>query len=433
MSCRGSNRRAFLRNTARAAAGGALPYGFTGAHCQAASFQAKTDRPHIGAIGLGGRGTAIAKQAAQFGEVVAVCDVDRQHAERARGVFGPKADVYEDYRRLLQRKDIDVITNGTPDHWHTAINVAACKAGKDVYTEKPLTLTIDEGKILCDVVRQTKRIVQVGTQQRSDRHFQLAVELVRNGRVGKLKHVTVTLPFWKTTGGPFPSQPAPPHLNWDFYQGQAPEHEYCPQRTHFNFRWWFEYAGGIITDWGQHFMDIAHWGMDVEHSGPLTVEGTGTFPNQGRPDCYSNPDKFVVSMTYPGGIGLLYNVAQDKATERNGIEFTGEEGRIHVNRGGVYGQAIEQLKDDPLPEDGFRVYPSDNHMGNFFECVTTRKAPASPVEIQHRTITPCHLANIAMRLNRKITWDAQSQQIVGDEEANGWQKRLQRAPYLVEA
>ncbi|MHB1034568.1 MAG: Gfo/Idh/MocA family protein [Pirellulales bacterium] len=421
-----STRRDFLRSTAILSA--AAPYWFTGQAARANEFQSKNDRLRVGCIGLGGRGSAIAGEAARLGDIVAVCDVDRLHAESAKAAFGGKAEIYEDYRKLLERKDVDLITNGTPDHWHTAINIAACKAGKDVYTEKPLTLTIDEGKILLKVVAETGRVVQVGTQQRSDKNFQTAVELVRNGRIGKLEQVTVTLPFWTTKGGPFATKPVPANLNWDLYQGQAPAHDYCPERTHFLFRWWFEYAGGILTDWGNHHMDIAHWGMNVEHTGPLTVEGTAVFPNEGRPNCYNNPDHFKVNMVYPGGVTLLYEGADDG---REGIMFTGDKGRLFVNRGGVYGKPFEELKENPLPAGAWRVRPSNDHMGNFFQCVKTREKPVSPVEIQHRTITACHLANIAIRVKRKITWDAEKQQIVGDEEANGRLKREQRAPYVV--
>ncbi len=428
-----TSRRRFLQQTATLSAVASACW-MTGTRGALARFQAANDRPHIGVIGMGGRGTGIAEEAKQFGEIVAVCDVDRKHAEAAQARYGGTPEIYGDYRQLLDRQDIDVVLNATPDHWHTAINVAACQAGKDVYAEKPLTLTIDEGKILRRVVEQTGRIVQVGTQQRSEKWFQTAIELVRNGRVGTLNEVIVTLPFWSTKGGPFASSAVPDELDWDFYQGQAPAHDYCFQRTHFvnggGWRWWYEYAGGIITDWGNHHMDIAHWGLDCELSGPLTVEGTANFPNQGRPDCYSTPDRFEVHMTYPGGIRLLYEGAEN---DRNGIMFIGDKGRVFVNRGGVYGKPAEELADNPLPEDAWRVRPSDNHMSNFFQCVKTREQPVSTVEIEHRTITACHLANLAVRLQRKLTWDPQSEEIVGDEEANSWQKREQRKPYSIDA
>ncbi|MGQ9574294.1 MAG: Gfo/Idh/MocA family protein [Thermoguttaceae bacterium] len=454
-----SSRRRFLRHVAGgAAAGAAVPYWLTSRSANGDGPGSKNDRPLVAGIGVGGQGTAILRSAARFGDVVAVCDADLEHAERAQALFGGKPAVYQDYRRLLDRKDVEVITNGTPDHWHTAINIAACKAGKDVYTEKPLSLTIEEGQLLRKVVQQTGRIVQVGTQQRSDPNFRLACELVRNGRIGKLRRVTVVLPFWNTKGGPFAPKPVPPKLDWDLWQGQAPWREYCPERVHFNFRWWSEYAGGIITDWGQHHMDIAFWGMDMENSGPLSVEGTAIFPNQGRPNCYDNPDRFVIKMQFPGDIELLYLVAHDQKYResitpqeearlfaetqadlaegaRNGIMFTGDQGRLFVNRGKVYGKPVEQLKENPLPPSAVRLYQSNDHMGNFFECVKTRKQPISTVEVAHRVITACHLGNIAIRLKRKIIWDAQNEQIVGDAEAASsiYVRRPQRAPYQITA
>ena len=284
----------------------AVPYWSLGETARAEKYTSKTDRPNVGLIGIGGRGQHVARQAAQFGEIAAVCDVDLNHAERAKAIFGGKPEVFQDYRRLLDRKDIEIIVNATPDHWHTAVNVAACRAGKDVYTEKPLTLTIDEGKLLCKVVEETGCIVQVGTQQRSDRHFQTAVELVRNGRIGKLKQVWVAVPYYSTAGGPFARQEPPSQLDWDLYQGQAPARDYCRQRTHGTFRWWYEYAGGIITDWGNHHIDIAHWGMDCERSGPTSIDARALFPNPAGPEYYNTPDRFFCRMSYPGDIELLY-------------------------------------------------------------------------------------------------------------------------------
>ena len=456
-----SSRRRFLNSTCGLMTAGIFaPYWFSDEKTLADEFKSKNDRPNVGAIGVGGRGSGITKQAARFGDVVAVCDVDLHQAEKAKAAYGGKPEVYQDYRKLLDRNDLDVIVNGTPDHWHTIVNIAACKSGRDVYTEKPFTLTINEGKVLCKVVEETGRIVQVGTQQRSVAHFRLACELVRNGRIGKLRQVTVMLPFWTTKGGPFEPQPVPANLDWDMYQGQAPERGYHPMRTHFNFRWWFEYAGGIITDWGQHHVDIAHWGMDAEHTGPLSIEAKAFFPNQGKPDHFDNPDRFVARMKYPDDVDLLYLVVRDDkylksmqqgdvpesadkelfagvpeeivSEKRNGIMFSGDKGRVFVNRGGAYGQAVEELAENPLPDDRVRLYESHDHMGNFFECVKSRRKPISDVQSQHRTITACHLGNIAIRLKRKIQWDPVAERIVGDEEADGWLGRPQRSPYVVE-
>jgi myo-inositol 2-dehydrogenase/D-chiro-inositol 1-dehydrogenase len=458
-----STRREFIQTgAALGAAGVFLPYWMTGERTLAGEIKSPNDRPIIGAVGVGGRGLYVTQLAGKFGDVAAVCDVDRERAEGAKAAFGGKPEIYEDYRKLLERKDLDVIINGTPDHWHTAVNIAACKAGKDLYTEKPLTLTIDEGKILCKVVEQTGRIVQVGTQQRSDKFFQTAVELVRNGRLGRLRQVWVALPYYSAKGGPFPVEPVPPYLNWDFYQGQAPVHDYCHERTRGDFRWWYEYAGGIITDWGNHHMDIAQWGMDCELTGPRSVEARALFPNPEGPDYYNTPDRFFARIQYPSGIDVLYFVSLNqpepfgetqphsettpeqieslfgkdvpeeiKTFNRDGIMFLGEKGRIFVNRGGVHGKPFEELDENPLPRDAWRVYPSTDHMANFFECVKTRKPPCAPVQVEHRSVTVCHLTNISLRLKRKIAWDPAQQQIVGDPEADSWLKRVQRPPYVI--
>jgi predicted dehydrogenase len=460
-----SSRRDFLRSAAAlTAAGAAVPYWFTGENAAVGETKSKNDRPHAGLIGVGGQGSYIAGEAARFGEVVAICDVDLRHAEAAKQRFGGKAAVYQDYRKLLDQKGIDVVTNATPDHWHTAISIAACKAGMDVYAEKPMTFTIDEGKLLCKVVEETGRIVQIGTMQRSMKEFQTAVELVRNGRIGKLKQVWVALPYYSTKGGPFAKQSVPPQLNWDVYQGQAPLHDYCPQRTVGNFRWWYEYAGGIITDWGNHHVDIAHWGMDCDLTGPASVEARALFPNPAGPQYYNTPDRFFSRMLYPNGVELLYfssinerlrygDVAEHETTSpeqiewlfgkdvpkevksynRNGIMFIGEKGKVFVNRGAVHGRAVEELKQNPLPGNAWRAYPSLDHMANFFDCVKTRKPPCTPVQAEHRSVTACHLTNISIRLKRKLAWDPVRQQLVGDDEANAWQKRKQRPPYLVRA
>ncbi|MCA9230730.1 MAG: Gfo/Idh/MocA family oxidoreductase [Planctomycetales bacterium] len=456
------SRRRFLQRSAESSLAVAAPYWFSSQKSQAAGFQSANDRPQVGLIGVGGRGMSISKLAAQYGDVVAICDVDLQHAEAAKAAFGGTAAVTQDYRQLLDRQDVDVIINGTPDHWHTKINVDACLAGKDVYTEKPLTLTIDEGKILRRVVAETGRVVQTGTQQRSAKQFQTAVELVRNGRIGKLQQVWVALPWYSTKGGPFAATAPPDSLDWNRYQGQAPEREYCAQRTHKVFRWWYMYAGGIITDWGNHHVDIAQWGMDRELSGPTTIDARGIFPNAGRADCFDTPDRFFCRMHYADGPELLYFSAVNdkqvygteegeptpaeqlewlfgrecpdeiKTYDRNGIMFIGDAGRVFVNRSGVHGKAVEELADNPLPSDAWRARPSDDHMGNFFQCVKTRAEPVAPVRVEHRTVTVCHLTNLSIRLGRPLTWDPAEEQFVGDDEANGWLAREQREGYEIE-
>jgi predicted dehydrogenase len=286
-------------------------------------------------------------------------------------------------------------------------------------------------------------------------------ELARNGRVGKIRQVAVLLPFKSYKGGPFPVAPVPPTLDWDLWQGQAPEREYRRERSHYSFRFWWEYAGGKITDWGQHHLDIAHWGMGWEDTGPLEVEGRAFFPNRGIPNAYDNADRFVTRMKYPGDIEVIFMVVRDKNymqsmadgdmteaedaelfegvpdqwrnEQREGIMFVGDQGRVFVNRGQAYGKAVEELPDNPLPADAIRLYESNDHMGNFFDCVKSRKQPISTVDVAHRVITACHLGNAAIHLKRKIKWDPVKEEIVGDPEANQsrYLRREQRSPYTI--
>ncbi|MGQ9573799.1 MAG: Gfo/Idh/MocA family protein [Thermoguttaceae bacterium] len=434
------SRRRFLAATGAIAAGTMIPYVFTADAEQRTKPRSPNDRLRIGAIGMRYQGTVIADKALAHGDVVAICDVDRQIAEKAREHFGAKADLYEDYRKMLDRPDIDVVTIGTPDHWHTAMTVAACLAGKDVYCEKPLTLTIDEGKLLCRIVERTGRIIQVGSWQRSDHRFRLACEMVRAGRIGALRRVHVVLQE-NPRGGPFREQPPPAHLNWDFWLGQAPLVPYIPERCHYTFRWWYEYAGGEMTDWGAHHMDIVQWAIGAEESGPVEIHGKAEFPN--IPNGYNVATRFSARLRYANGVEVI---VEDRG--RNGITFEGESGRLFVNRGTIAGRPVEALKDDPLPREQFRLYPHDNlarpprmgkldaivnHMGNFFDCVRERYRPISDVLTQHRSASVCHLANISMRLGRRLTWDPLKEQFVGDEEANRWLARPQRAPYEIRA
>lgn len=420
------NRRNFLRTaTGLAAASASAPYWFShSALAYADEPKSKNDRPLFGAIGVGGQGRGIAGNATRFADLVAICDVDRSHAEQSnKEQAGGKAELYDDYRKLLERKDIEAVTIGTPDHWHTAIALAAMRAGKDVYCEKPLTLTIHEGQLLVKTAAETGRVFQVGTQQRSDARFRQACELVRNGRVGTLKKVTVSLPRSTAVGGPFEKKPIPDTLNWDFWLGQAPSVDYCPERCHFSFRWWYEYSGGIMTDWGAHHMDIAHWGMGVEDSGPLTVHGTMDDEERKRiqvPGAYNTPANFTVDFIYPREVHVQVVLGDE------GVLFEGDKGRLYVNRGRITGKPVEDLANNPLPSDAVKLYQSDDHMGNFFSCIKSREKPISDVSSQHRSVSACHLANISLRLGRKLAWDAASEQFVDDSEANSMLSRTQR-------
>jgi myo-inositol 2-dehydrogenase / D-chiro-inositol 1-dehydrogenase len=362
---------------------------------------------------------------------VAVCDTHRKRAEFASATAtSNRADVYQDYRRVLDRHDIEAVIIATPCHWHAPIAFAAMKAGKDVYCEKPLTLTVNEGKMLVEAVEQTGCILQVGTQQRSDRQFRLACELVRNGRLGRLQRVTVSLPRGTQVGGPFPPHPVPTELDWELWQGPAPAHDYCHHRMYF-FNDWFEYGGGVMTGWGSHHLDIVHWALGIEAGGPVTIHGKMPDAERKRieralaQNSFNVPISFTVELTYPGDIRV------DVVLGNEGILFEGDCGRIYVNRQKITGKPIEELAEHPLPSDAVRLYESNDHMVNFLDCVKSRRKPISDVVSQHRAATACHLANISMRLGRKLNWDSSREVILSDEEANEGLSRPARAPYTI--
>ncbi len=413
---------------------------WTGAKWSSAAqpAEAKNDRHTFGLIGAGGQGSYDAKRATPFGDIVAIADVDSQHAERANaGLSGGKAQVYGDYRRLLDRDDIDAVVIGTPDHWHTKICLDALRAGKDVYCEKPLTLTIDEGKLLCRAVKESGRVFQVGTQQRSEpaHLFLKAVAMCRDGRLGRIRRVQAAI-GGAPGGGPFEKVAPPAHLDWNTWLGQAPLVDYIPQRCHGSFRWWYEYSGGKMTDWGAHHVDIAHWVLDAGDTGPVRIAGEAKHPvelEHGMPtrdDMFNTATEFMVTCTFADGAELIIRHDTD-----NGVLIEGEKGRIFVNRGRLTGTPVDELKERPLPEGLLqKVYKGKQpgyHMRNFVECMRDRSDPISDVYSHHRALTTCHLANIAIRLGRPLKWDPKAEQIVGDDEASGWLKREARRGFEV--
>jgi len=396
------------------------------------------DRPFgIGAIGLRYQGSVITEKALPYGRIVALCDVDRHLREMANACFGGVAKLFEDYRGLLDRKDVDVVLIGTPDHWHTKMVIDACRAGKDVYVEKPLTLTVDEGKVLCKVVRETQRIVQVGTWQRSDVRFRQACELVRSGRLGKLNKVIVTIDG-NPTGGPFENVPTPKHINWDLWLGQAPLVPYCEERCHYTFRWWYEYAGGKMTDWGTHHVDIAQWGIGADSSGPVAIDGKARFANV--ENGYNVPPWFHADLKYANGVEL-----EIRCEGKIGVRFQCEKGDVFVTRSSIESDPASLLKELEMKRSEYTLYPHDvnfepkvgklasieNHMRNFFDCVRSRKMPISDVVSQHRSASTCHLANLSMRLGRPLRWDPEKERFVGDDEANRWLSREQRKGFEI--
>jgi predicted dehydrogenase len=336
----------------------------------------------------------------------------------------------------MARDGVHAIVHATPDHWHTLVNLAAAKAKKDVYGEKPLTLTIDEGRLITKAVRDNKIVFQTGTQQRSDRNFHLACQLVRNDRIGKLKTVKVFVPGG-LRAGPFHAVPVPAELNWDFWLGQAPKEDYLKERCHANFRWWWDYSGGPVTDWGAHHNDIARWGIGQD--GPESVEARVVTPP--IPGGYTTPSEYEATLTWANGITQIvkttlddspYGAVLKKEGQRNGIRFEGTDGWIWVNRDG-FSSSDEDIATKPLPENAVRLESSGNHMKNFFDCMKSRKDPVSAVESGHRSASVGHLIVIALRLGRKFQWDPVKEVFIGDgaKEGNACLAREMRKPYDV--
>lgn len=429
------SRRELLKTTAAAVA---VPYFVAGSRAIAdeAKSAEKNDRPLLGAIGVGGQGRYDGSRAKEFGDFVAICDVDREHAEQAnQQLAGGKAQLYGDYRKLLERQDVEAVIIATPDHWHTKIAIEAMQAGKDVYCEKPLTLTIEEGQQICQVARATKRVFQVGTQQRSENGdmFLKAAAICQDGRLGKIQRVTAII-GGAPAGGPFPVSPVPATLDWDGWQGQTQVTDFIKERCHGNFRWWYEYSGGKMTDWGAHHVDIAHWVLGASDTGPVSVEGTAIHPvplKDGYPtetNKYNTATEFFVTCKFAGGVELIITDITEE--HDNGVLIEGDMGRIFVNRGKLVGKPVEELAANPLPDAILNKLAkgkkTGNHMQNFIECVKDRGEPISDVFSHHRALTTCHLANIAIRLGRRLNWNPETEQIVSDDAANAWLRREQR-------
>ena len=450
------NRRDFLKSSAAAAT---VPFWFSTANTNSYGADSPNERPVLGCIGTGSRWNAVGPNAMAFADCIAVCDADANHMEQGRnkvkGIQGKKGQerevqMHEDYRKILDNKEIDVVTIVTPDHWHSKIAIEAMQAGKDVYCEKPLTLTIQEGKQIRKVLDETKRVFQVGTQQRSEMalRFLTAVAMVKDGRIGKVEKVQCAI-GGAPTSGPIPKVPVPNGLNWDLWQGQTPLTDYRHKgkgrgnsRCHYEFRWWYEYSGGKMTDWGAHHVDIAQWMIGMDESGPLTVEPVThehpvPFDEKGMPtkdDQYNAATKFLIKCTFPNDV--VMGIRHDTA---NGIRVVGTEGEFFVSRGNLVGKPVDDLKKNPLPSyalknlyKGHEPGGGNAHMRNFFECIASREQPISDVHTHHRAMTTCHLANIAIRLNRTIKWDPKSEQILDDKEAAQWISREQRKGYEID-
>ncbi len=435
------SRRSFLTRCSLAAAATGLPLWFVERELSAAEVVQKVTspnaRPGIGLIGCGGMGMGDAGNARRFGDIVAVCDVDDAHAANAAQRFagnGKSPAKYGDFRKLLENKDVQVIVQGTPDHWHTLVNIAAAKAKKDIYGEKPLTLTIDEGKHVIKAVRDNKVVFQTGTQQRSSTYFRLACELVRNDRIGKLKEAHVFVPGG-IRGNQFAKGPVPAGFNYDFWLGPAAQAEFVKERCHVTFRWWWDYAGGPVTDWGAHHNDIARWAIGLD--GPTNVEASVITPP--LPDGYTTPSEFEATLTWANGVKQFvrtttadspFGAVLDPNGQRNGVKFIGSDGWIWVNRDGIEASDKDLLR-APLSDSGVKLEVSKDHMRNFFDCVNSRKDPIANVENGHRSACIGHLIIVALRTGQKLQWNPEMEIFTGAGavEANKHLASEMRKPY----
>ena len=445
-------RRTFLKNAASVAgAVAAFPYIVPSSALGGAGGVAPSNRIVMGCIGTGNQGTNDMNDFLQDKrvQIVAVCDVNRESAgywdNRIGGREPAKRIVtehyartsapgtykgcraYEDFRDLLARDDIDAVLIALPDHWHSIAVIEASKAGKDIYGEKPLSLTIAEGRAMCDAVHRYGRIFQTGSQQRSDHNFRRACELVRNGRIGKLHTVKCGLPGGtpdiSKQGHRDKPERVPDGFNYDMWLGSAPYAPYCPARCHVNFRWILDYSGGQVTDWGGHHPDIAQWGMGTENTGPVEINNAkGEFARDGL---YNTAKSFYFECVYKNGVKLIIS-----NKERGGVTFEGTESWVWADRG-RYDANPKSLLESVIKPDEIHLYQSENHAGNFIDCVISRNEPVAPIETAHRSITIGHLGNIAMRLGRDLKWDPDAERFVNDDGADRMLSRTMRSPWHV--
>ncbi len=406
--------------------------------------EAPSNKITVGFIGTGNNGTNWIQRFVTDSRVrvVAVCDVNREGpgywdgsvrgrepARRMVDAFynAKGCAAYEDFRELIARDDIDAIYIGTPDHWHALIAIAAAKAGKDIYGQKPLSLTVAEGRKMVEAVEQAGVVWQTGSQQRSDWNFRRVCELVRNGRIGEVHTVRCGLPGgtpdYGKTAHQTKTEPAPTGFQYDLWLGPAPEAPYCPARVGVNFRWVLDYSGGQVTDWGGHHIDIAQWGLGADGAGPVQIKNAkGKFA---KGPIYNTATEFYFECIYANGVKLIVS---DK--ERQGVRFEGSDGWVWANRG-THEASSARIYESRIEKDGVHLYRSDDHVANFVDCVISRKKTVAPIETAHRSITIAHLGNIAMLLGRDLKWDPSKEQIVDDPGAADKLARPYRKPWVL--
>ncbi len=435
------SRRSFLSRTAALATSGvAAPYLIPGGVMADSTGPGANDRIVVAGIGVGRQGGGLTDQLLRHGKIAriaAVADVNLVRggaiADKIKGGSHASVDVYQDYRKVLDRQDIDAIYTATPDHWRSLVCVHACQAGKDVYAEKPMTLTIAEGRLMVQAVRKYKRVFQTGSQQRSMAANRFGCELIRNGRIGKI-HKVIGANYPSPWMCNYPGQPVPEGLDWDMWCGPnelVPYHQnLCAPRTNPGWISFRPYSGGEMTGWGAHGLDQIQWALGMDESGPVEVWTDGRPfdpPTYTVPEGRKRGEELCqipqVFFRYANGIELELG----KGNPGGGI-FVGEHGKIEIFRGRVTSNPAELVK-EPIADSEIHLYKSDDHMGNWLDCIKSREKPVADVEIGHRSATVCHLGNIARWENRRLKWDPEKEVFIGDDEANALLTRPRRQPY----
>ena len=431
------SRRQFLVKAAGTAVGAiSFPYIVPSSVLGQRARVAPSNRITMGCIGVGWQGGSNMNSflGQKDCQIIAACDVDKNHLQgavnRINGRYKNKdCAAYHDFRQLLARDDIDAVSLGLPDHWHAVPAVAAARSGKDIFGEKPLSHNLKEGRAMCDAVKRYGRVWQTGSWQRSQSHFRKACELVVNGRIGKVHTVEVGLPAGHSDFGGTKGQegigPPPAELDYDFWIGPAPYSPYCPARVHKNWRWHLDLGGGQLMDWIGHHVDIAHWGLGFDYAGPHEIEGSGEYPKDGL---WNTATKYRLTAKYPKGTTMT--IAGGHRDIRGGTKWIGEDGWVWVDRGGLDANPKDILKDKIGPDE-IHLFESPGHWRNFLDCVKSRKTTLTPCEVAHRSATPGHLGQIAMLLGRKIRFNPETEEIIGDPTATRMLGRPMRGPWHV--
>ncbi len=443
MKPREINRRQFLRRTTGAAVGAvSFPYVVSSSALGKAGSVAASNRITVGCVGVGPRGTAVMRNflAEKDAHVVAVCDVKSHVRQAARNLVNEhyQSDgcaAYNDFRKLIGRDDIDVVLAAPPDHWHVLVALAAVKAGKDVYLEKPMGLSLEQDQALRAAVHRYGRVFQFGTQQRSSRNFRFACELALNGRLGKLHTINVWSPGSSQGGSPEPV-PVPKWLDYDMWLGPAPYKPYTKGRCS-NKLWWFisDYAIGFIAGWGIHPVDIAVWGGGDKLAGPVEIEGKGVWPTEGVADTAMN---WNVTGKYASGVTMNFtgNPFPEEWRKRygrtgsHGTAFEGTDGWVHVDRSGINAHPEKLLQTNFGPNE-IHLYNSSNHVRNLLDCVKSRAKTICPIDEAVQGDIICQISDIAIRLEQKLKWDAKKELFVNNDAANRRLSRPMRSPWTL--